>query len=108
MQDEAGRDIFRAGGFMDPNGGLDSQGNPKILNKNGSENPLDWDYFTEPSGLYLSSYDHKSLMTVSEWDAIEANYQAVMASVTGFDWTKVVAIENRVAQNFVGLNGQDA
>ena len=98
MQDEAGRDIFRAGGFMD------SEGNPKILSKNGSEDPLDWDYFTEPSGLYLSSYDHKSLMSVSEWDAIVANYQAVMSSVTGFDWTKVVAIENRVAQNDWSVN----
>ena len=103
MQDEAGRDIFRAGGFMDPNGTKDENGNPKILNKNGSDNPLDWDYFTEPSGLYLSSYDHKSLMTVSEWDAIEANYNAVMAG-TGFDWTKVVAIENRVAQNDWSVN----
>ena len=54
--------------------------------------------------MYLSSYDHKSLMSVSEWDAIVANYQAVMSSVTGFDWTKVVAIENRVAQNDWSVN----
>ena len=78
MQDDQGRDIFRAGGFT---------------------NPKDTSDPVEPSGLFLSTYQHHDLMTDEEWSAITGDAKfSDLSSVSGFDWNEVVAIESRSAK----------